>query len=125
MGLQQSQHVHCPAVQLSARWRVPTALLLCHQTAFSFLARMARPAGMDDLKDVMRRWQPWTPPRNDQALQQGGMFVFRGAACVWSRFDAATGDHADLDTVLGVATQLGQLADAAADCGCEPARPQE
>lgn len=91
-----------------------------HQTAFSFLDRLRRPDGMADLRDVMGRWQPWTPPQPSQALQQGGMFVFNGTRCVWSRADAATGDHADLNKVLGVATQLGQLADAAADCGCEP-----
>lgn len=57
--------------------------------------------------------------RQDQAFQQGGMFVFDGSQCVWSHYDQATGDHADLSEVLGVATDLAQLAAATAeDCGC-------
>jgi hypothetical protein len=61
----------------------------------------------------------------DQALQQGGMFVFDGPRCVFSHFDQATGAHADLGEVLGIAQQLGgSLAASAAaasveDCGCE------
>lgn len=57
--------------------------------------------------------------RQDQAFQQGGMFVFDGTKCVWSHYDQATGAHADLSEVLGVATDLGQLAAATTkDCGC-------
>lgn len=65
-----------------------------------------------DLQDVMKVWQPWQPPRNDQALNQGGMFIFEGPRCVYAHFDKATGDHADL-------AQVRQLATApASDCGC-------
>lgn len=90
------------------------------QTPFSFLTRMKKPGGLSDLKDVLSRWKPWIPPKQDQAFQQGGIFVFDGTACVWSHYDQATGAHADLSEVLGVATNLGQLATAAAaeDCGC-------
>lgn len=89
------------------------------QTAFSFLERIRKPTGLSDLKDVLSRWKPWIPPKQDQAFQQGGMFVFEGTKCVWSHYDQATGAHADLSEVLGVATDLGQLAAATAeDCGC-------
>jgi hypothetical protein len=55
------------------------------------------------------------------------MFVFDGPVCVFSHFDKATGAHADLGQVLGIAQQLGgSLAASAAaaaagaeDCGCE------
>lgn len=67
----------------------------------------------------------------DQALQQGGMFVFDGPRCVFSHFDQATGAHADLAEVLGLAQQLGgslaaSAATASMDCGCEePAQQQQ
>ncbi|WIA37036.1 hypothetical protein OEZ86_014019 [Tetradesmus obliquus] len=104
---------------------------LAKETAFSFLGRLRRPGGMADLKDVMGRWKPWVPPKQDQALQQGGMFVFDGPRCVFSHFDQATGAHADLAEVLGLAQQLGgslatSAATASMDCGCEePAQQQQ
>ena len=51
----------------------------------------------------MSRWKPWIPPKLDQGLQQGGMFVFRGDQVLFSHFDPATGAHADIATVLSVA----------------------
>lgn len=83
------------------------------ETAFSFLGRMRKPGGMSDLKDVLSRWKPWIPPKQDQAFQQGGMFIFDGELCVWSHFDQATGAHADFADILGVAQQL-----TGKDCGC-------
>ncbi|KAF6264713.1 Seleno protein U [Scenedesmus sp. NREL 46B-D3] len=100
------------------------ATFLGSETAFSFLRRLRAPGGLSDLKHVLGRWKPWVPPKQDQALQQGGMFVFDGPRCVFSHFDKATGDHADLGEVLGLAQQLGgSLAASAAaagaeDCGC-------
>lgn len=103
------------------------------QTAFSFLGRMRAPrgGGLADLKDVLGRWKPWIPPKQDQALQQGGMFVFDGRKCVWRHYDQATGAHADLGEVLGEVKQLVVASAAAAaalgtrgsggsgeDCGC-------
>lgn len=65
-----------------------------------------------DLQEVMKNWQPWQPPRPDQALNQGGLFVFDGPRCVYRHFDAATSDHADLGQVRELAVKL------AGDCGC-------
>jgi hypothetical protein len=76
---------------------------------------------MGDLKDVMSRWKPWVPPKQDQAFQQGGMFVFKGNQCVWCHYDKATGAHADLAQVLGVAAEQVAAAGVAAvglDCEC-------
>jgi peroxiredoxin len=56
-----------------------------------------------DLKTVLSKWKAWNPPRMDQALQQGGMFVFDGDQCLFSHFDQSSGDHADLQSVLGTA----------------------
>jgi hypothetical protein len=55
-------------------------------------------------------------PLTSQALQQGGMFIFEGDACLFSHLDKATSDHADLQEVLGTALAgFGQD-----DCGCPP-----
>lgn len=90
------------------------------QTAFSFKRRFEK-GQLSDLKDVMGRWKPWTPPRTDQALQQGGMFVFDGNKCVWSHYDKGTGSHADLSEVLGKVGKLVEATSNAAtampDCG--------
>ena len=37
------------------------------------------------------------------------MFVFRGDHCVWSHYDEATSDHADLQLVLGIAADPEKL----------------
>lgn len=66
----------------------------------------------------------------DQAFQQGGMFVFDGPNCVWSHFDKATGAHADLAEVLGVARTISTAtamvgAAAAQNCDCpDPSQQQ-
>ena len=63
---------------------LPAALavyLLSHgllQTAFSFLGRMRKAGGMSDLKDVMGRWKPWIPPKQDQAFQQVRVVPYGG-----------------------------------------------
>ena len=60
---------------------------------------------IEDLKQVMREWTKyklWIPPKQDQAFQQGGVFVFEGDECIWEWRDRATGDHADFADVLRV-----------------------
>lgn len=84
------------------------------ETAFSFLGRMRKSDGMADLKDILSRWKPWIPPKQDQAFQQGGMFIFDGAECVWSHYDQATGAHADFADVMKVADSINSKE----DCGC-------
>ena len=59
--------------------------------------------GSADLFDALVRWKPWIPPKLEQGLQQGGMFVFKGGNELFSYFDPSTGAHADLNTVLAVA----------------------
>lgn len=52
---------------------------------------------------ALSKWQPWLPPKQDQAFQQGGTFVFAGEDCIFQHFDKSTGDHAPLKLVLDAA----------------------
>ena len=98
------------------KWLLLTAL----QSALAFMRRF-KDGTIKDLQNILPRWIPWVPPKQDQALQQGGMFVFEGERCVWCQYDQATGAHADLEVVLG---EVGRLLAAGGqgtgpDCGCE------
>lgn len=58
---------------------------------------------IEDLKSVLKEWimyKLWIPPKQDQAFQQGGVFVFEDDECVLEWRDRATGDHVDFDRVL-------------------------
>lgn len=71
-------------------------------TPEAMLAQM-RNGKIEDLKEVLREWityKLWVPPKQDQAFQQGGVFVFEGDECVLEWRDRATGDHVDFDRVL-------------------------
>eukprot|EP00976_Prorocentrum_cordatum_P054579 1101534-Prorocentrum_minimum.AAC.1 len=35
----------------------------------------------------MPRWKPWIPPKLDQGLQQGGLFIFEGDTTLLEHFD--------------------------------------
>jgi len=58
--------------------------------------------GAADLVDVLPRWKPWLPPKSDQGLQQGGLFVFDGSEALFEHYDEATGAHADMDRVMEI-----------------------
>ncbi|KAG2491089.1 hypothetical protein HYH03_010533 [Edaphochlamys debaryana] len=78
-----------------------------------------------DLMEIMPRWKPWLPPKSDQGLQQGGMFMFEGDRTAFTHYDPSTSAHADLQALLSKASAL-----TAADCGtdaCEvpPPRPPQ
>ena len=47
----------------------------------------------------------YIPPKQDQAFNQGGTFVFDGAKTVFAHYDESTGAHADLDKVIRLATE--------------------
>lgn len=59
--------------------------------------------GAADLLAATARWKPWLPPKSDQGLQQGGVFVFEGQKLLFQHYDPSTGAHADLDTVIRAA----------------------
>lgn len=75
---------------------------LSWSTPVAIQSRLERD-GAADLRALLPRWQPWNPPRMDQALQQGGAFVFRGTECVLSHYDESTGAHVALADLLRAA----------------------
>lgn len=72
-----------------------------------------------DLQDVLSRWEPWIPPKQDQAFQQGGVLVFEGSRLLFSHYDKATADHADLKMVLGVSLAGLAAGDSCGTSECE------
>ena len=60
---------------------------------------------MGDLNAVLGRWKDAfiIPPKQKQALNQGGLFVFDGDASAFVHYDASTGAHGDLDQAVAVA----------------------
>jgi len=77
------------------------------QTPLAFKDRLEK-GRMDDLKDIMSRWQPWIPPKLDQSFQQvrcGRAGVLRLGAC-WA------------------ACRRAPLLSPALPAGLEPARPR-
>lgn len=73
-------------------------------TPLSIAARLQKD-GAQELVKATARWKPWIPPKLDQGLQQGGLFVFDGPQLKFSHYDPSTGAHANLDDVLNAALQ--------------------
>ena len=73
-------------------------------TPYAILDRLTS-NGMADLNDVLGRWGDAfiIPPKQSQALNQGGLFVFDGDDSVLVHYDASTGAHGDLDRAVAVA----------------------
>lgn len=67
------------------------------------ILKRAQADGAADLVKATANWKPWLPPKSDQGLQQGGVFVFEGRSLLFSHYDPSTGAHADLDDVLRAA----------------------
>lgn len=49
---------------------------------------------------MLRRWKPWLPPKQSQAVLQGGAVCFDGRETVFLHRDPATGAHADFEAAL-------------------------
>ena len=73
-------------------------------TPYAILDRLTS-NGMGDLNSVLGRWKDAfiIPPKQKQALNQGGLFVFDGDASAFVHYDASTGAHGDLDQAVAVA----------------------
>jgi hypothetical protein len=77
-------------------------------TAFTFRDRFLglnnRQDGMSELMDVLGKWKNavYTPPRSDQAFQQGGVLIFAGEKddLVFAHYDASTGAHLEAEAVF-------------------------
>eukprot|EP00532_Pseudo-nitzschia_australis_P004518 CAMPEP_0168187830 /NCGR_PEP_ID=MMETSP0139_2-20121125/15267_1 /TAXON_ID=44445 /ORGANISM="Pseudo-nitzschia australis, Strain 10249 10 AB" /LENGTH=132 /DNA_ID=CAMNT_0008110115 /DNA_START=457 /DNA_END=855 /DNA_ORIENTATION=- len=71
-------------------------------TPFSFLRRFTEKDGTKELGEVLRKWSGavYVPPRQDQAFNQGGTFVFDGDQTVFAHYDESTGAHSDIQQTI-------------------------
>lgn len=76
-------------------------------TPLAFLDRIVQPDGLKDLSFVLSKWKDalFIPPKQAQALLQGGTFVFKGADTLFAHYDPSTAAHASIDRVLEIATR--------------------
>jgi len=74
-------------------------------TPLAFLERILKPDGLKDLMFVLSKWSKaiFIPPKQAQALLQGGSFVFEGADTLFAHYDPSTAAHASIDRVLEIA----------------------
>jgi len=74
-------------------------------TSFSFLHRFTTKGGMDVLFNVLSKWKDATyiPPKQSQAFNQGGTFVFTGPTTNFAHYDESTGAHANVIDVMKIA----------------------
>jgi hypothetical protein len=47
----------------------------------------------------------YIPPKQDQAFNQGGTFLFDGNDTVFAHYDESTGAHSDIDRVIALARE--------------------
>mmetsp|Transcript_46700 Transcript_46700/g.69450 ORF Transcript_46700/g.69450 Transcript_46700/m.69450 type:complete len:139 (-) Transcript_46700:269-685(-) len=74
-------------------------------TPFAFLERFTTKNGMDDLMEVLSKWNKafYIPPKQEQAFNQGGTFVFDGPKTLLAHYDESTAAHANVDEVVALA----------------------
>lgn len=74
-------------------------------TPFSFLDRISKKDGMKTLGTVLSKWSDaiYIPPKQEQAFNQGGTFIFDGDKTIFAHYDEATGAHADIEYVTDLA----------------------
>jgi len=80
-------------------------------TSFAFLKRFTQQDGTKELKEVLSKWNKaiYVPPRQSQALNQGGTFLFDGDLTVFAHYDEGTGDHSDIQQVIDLANERVSL----------------
>lgn len=82
-------------------------------TPLAFKDRLFREGGMfsSELMEVLGKWKDavYIPPRQDQAFNQGGAFIFNNEQTVYAHYDEATAAHARpeemIDRALATARQ--------------------
>jgi peroxiredoxin len=69
-----------------------------------------RKDGMNDLLDVLSKWKDaiYLPPKQEQAFQQGGAFIFKGEETVFAHYDASAGAHIEVMDVVNRAIQVAK-----------------
>jgi hypothetical protein len=80
-------------------------------TPFSFLDRIQSKDGMKELFQVLSKWNKaaYLPPKQSQAFNQGGTFIFDGSNTVFAHYDESTGAHANVKYVKDLAIQTASL----------------
>lgn len=75
-------------------------------TPFAFLKRFTTRDGTRELNKVLSKWNKaiYLPPKQDQALNQGGTFVVEGNKTLFAHYDESTGDHSDIQQVIELAS---------------------
>lgn len=76
-----------------------------------FFRTGGRTDGMKDLLDVLGKWKNavYIPPKQEQAFQQGGAFVFKGANTALAYYDAAAGTHLEVKKAVEKAKEIALL----------------
>mmetsp|Transcript_58479 Transcript_58479/g.65425 ORF Transcript_58479/g.65425 Transcript_58479/m.65425 type:complete len:116 (-) Transcript_58479:31-378(-) len=76
--------------------------LFAPSTSISFLNRFIQPDGMKELIEVLSKWNKaiYLPPKQDQAFNQGGTFVFDDEETIFAHYDASTGAHSNIQQVI-------------------------
>lgn len=76
-------------------------------TPLSFLERFTKKDGMKDLMEVLSKWDKafYLPPKQEQAFNQGGTFIFDGPKTVFAHYDESTAAHAKIEEVVDLATK--------------------
>jgi hypothetical protein len=74
-------------------------------TPFAFLDRITSKGGMEDLLGtILPKWGNafFIPPKQKQAFNQGGTFVFKGERALFAHYDPSTAAHARIEDVLNI-----------------------
>jgi len=85
------------------------------ETPFAFRDRFfgsnGRKDGMKDLLDVLGKWKDavYAPPKSEQAFQQGGVFIFKGADTAFAYYDAAVGTHLEVARAVDRALEVAKI----------------
>lgn len=75
-----------------------------------FFGANGRKDGMKDLLDVLGKWKDaiFLPPKQSQAFQQGGLFVFKGSETAFAHYDASAGSHLEVAKALDKALEVAR-----------------
>merc|ERR1712241_1373104 len=87
-------------------------------TSFSFLKRFTTKDGTKELGEALSKWNKavYVPPKQDQALYQGGTFIFDGnEKTVFVHYDEGTGAHSDIEQVIDLAKKTTRRNESSVD----------
>jgi len=76
--------------------------LITWGTSFSFLDRFLTKGGMNELFEVLLKWNKaiYIPPKQEQSLIQGGTFIFDGNTTLLAHYDESVAAHIDPESVI-------------------------